>query len=474
MFGDDIFMKFAYKLQELRKGSGMSQEEFAELLGVSRQSVSKWESGKGYPEIDKLIFISNYFNTSLDLLLKDTSDYNSNPSINRSTSKKSSRKKKKSNSICLTKQNYINNSSKDNPTMYISDPVPKKNVKDYPLTTANVSKSSQLRKVNNYQFGSKKKKINVVKVAGVLLAICVGAILSTVGISISNSNDTYVETTMVVENDISYADNYEYNLYNYQWEELYDDEFELSEYEQSLLEDIDFESETILIDTNGGVYSSGYDVVCVYRDAQNDMRNTLNCMNLYSKYVSFDYYENSHFLEVYSYDLDEWIVINDRMLRIYPNQWDNDVSYQIPSQMYIDDFDILSSSVEDWKNYNNYPFENVFRINTQSYAVVSSDILDLCMSATEDRKDLNMSQYIRIYEEYNNKFELVEYSNSNLAFVPKDFIMVNILDIDNNQDEVISESVDEIGQVVINQDASVNINVAEENEITEDNEVIEE
>ena len=48
-------MKFAYKLQELRKGSGMSQEEFAELLGVSRQSVSKWESGKGYPEIDKLI-----------------------------------------------------------------------------------------------------------------------------------------------------------------------------------------------------------------------------------------------------------------------------------------------------------------------------------------------------------------------------------------------------------------------------------
>lgn len=469
-------MKFAYKLQELRKGSGMSQEEFAELLGVSRQSVSKWESGKGYPEIDKLIFISNYFNTSLDLLLKDTSDYNSNPSINRSTSKKSSRKKKKSNSICLTKQDSINNSSKDNPTMYISDPVPKKNVKDYPLTTANVSKSSQLRKVNNYQFGSKKKKINVVKVAGVL-AICVGAIFTAIGVSISNkdtySNDIYVETTMAVEDDIAYADNYEYNLYKYQWEELYDDEFELSEYEQSLLEDINFESEAILIDTNGNVYSSGYDVVCVYRDAQNDMRNTLNCMNLYSKYVSFDYYEDAHFLEVYSYDLDEWIVINDRMLRIYPNQWDNDVSYQVPSKAYIDSGDILSSSVEDWQNYNNYPFENVFRINAQSYAVVSSDILDLCMSATDDRKNLNMSQYIRIYEDYNNKYELVNYSNNHLAFVPKDFIMVNVSDIDNNQSEVVSESQEEINQVVINQDGSIDIDVAEEDEIIEDNEVIE-
>ena len=51
-------MAFASKLQQIRQENGISQEAFAELLGVSRQSVSKWERGRGYPEIDKLIFIS--------------------------------------------------------------------------------------------------------------------------------------------------------------------------------------------------------------------------------------------------------------------------------------------------------------------------------------------------------------------------------------------------------------------------------
>jgi len=41
------------------------------MLNVSRQAISKWESGKGYPEIDKLIFICDYFNVSLDYLLRD-------------------------------------------------------------------------------------------------------------------------------------------------------------------------------------------------------------------------------------------------------------------------------------------------------------------------------------------------------------------------------------------------------------------
>lgn len=66
-------MAFASKLQQIRQENDISQEAFAELLGVSRQSVSKWERGKGYPEIDKLIFISEHFNISLDELLKDSS-----------------------------------------------------------------------------------------------------------------------------------------------------------------------------------------------------------------------------------------------------------------------------------------------------------------------------------------------------------------------------------------------------------------
>lgn len=67
---------FAIKLQELRKQHGLSQEALAEILDVSRQSVSKWESGKIYPEIDKIIFLSEYFNISIDELLKEPSQQN--------------------------------------------------------------------------------------------------------------------------------------------------------------------------------------------------------------------------------------------------------------------------------------------------------------------------------------------------------------------------------------------------------------
>lgn len=61
---------FSNKLQQLRKQNGLSQEALAEILEVSRQSVSKWESGQVYPEIDKIIFISEYFHVSIDELLK--------------------------------------------------------------------------------------------------------------------------------------------------------------------------------------------------------------------------------------------------------------------------------------------------------------------------------------------------------------------------------------------------------------------
>ena len=62
-------MEFCEKLQELRKSRGLTQEELAEALYVSRTAVSKWESGRGYPSIDSLKEISNYFTITIDDLL---------------------------------------------------------------------------------------------------------------------------------------------------------------------------------------------------------------------------------------------------------------------------------------------------------------------------------------------------------------------------------------------------------------------
>lgn len=62
-------MEFNEKLQELRKQKGLTQEELAEVLYVSRTAISKWESGRGYPNIDSLKAISSYFSVSLDDLL---------------------------------------------------------------------------------------------------------------------------------------------------------------------------------------------------------------------------------------------------------------------------------------------------------------------------------------------------------------------------------------------------------------------
>ena len=62
-------MNFANNLQKLRKLSSMSQEALAEKLDVTRQSVSKWESGASYPEMDKLIAICKIFKVDMDTLV---------------------------------------------------------------------------------------------------------------------------------------------------------------------------------------------------------------------------------------------------------------------------------------------------------------------------------------------------------------------------------------------------------------------
>ena len=64
-------MKFGEKLQKLRKEKGMSQEELAARLHVSRQAVSKWENDQGYPETEKMLMIGNIFSVTMDYLLKD-------------------------------------------------------------------------------------------------------------------------------------------------------------------------------------------------------------------------------------------------------------------------------------------------------------------------------------------------------------------------------------------------------------------
>lgn len=64
-------MTFSEKLMDLRRKAGLSQEQLADRLGVTRQSVSKWESGTAMPELVKLISLSDIFGVSVDYLVKD-------------------------------------------------------------------------------------------------------------------------------------------------------------------------------------------------------------------------------------------------------------------------------------------------------------------------------------------------------------------------------------------------------------------
>lgn len=64
-------MKFNEKLMSIRKMKGLSQEELGLELQVSRQTISKWEAGQSYPDFQKLVILSDFFDMTLDELVKD-------------------------------------------------------------------------------------------------------------------------------------------------------------------------------------------------------------------------------------------------------------------------------------------------------------------------------------------------------------------------------------------------------------------
>ncbi|UOE58993.1 helix-turn-helix transcriptional regulator [Priestia filamentosa] len=68
-------MNLSYNLKKKREEKGFSQEHIAQELHISRQSISKWENGNCYPDLDNLIKLSNLYNVSLDELIKGDEDF---------------------------------------------------------------------------------------------------------------------------------------------------------------------------------------------------------------------------------------------------------------------------------------------------------------------------------------------------------------------------------------------------------------
>ena len=71
-------MNIGNRIQHLRKTKGISQEDLANELGVSRQAISKWESAQSLPDIDKIILMSDFFKVSTDYILKGIETNNIN------------------------------------------------------------------------------------------------------------------------------------------------------------------------------------------------------------------------------------------------------------------------------------------------------------------------------------------------------------------------------------------------------------
>ncbi|MCC8048527.1 MAG: helix-turn-helix domain-containing protein [Oscillospiraceae bacterium] len=89
-------MTFGNKILRLRKEKGLSQDALAELLGVSRQAISKWELGETMPDISNVIQLSQFFHVSMDFLLNDEYRSDANiPSVNETEQNEKSRPNKR-------------------------------------------------------------------------------------------------------------------------------------------------------------------------------------------------------------------------------------------------------------------------------------------------------------------------------------------------------------------------------------------
>lgn len=83
-------MELPEKLYTLRRQKGLSQEQLAEALEVSRQAVSKWESGRSVPDPDKLVALSRFFSVSVDWLLREEAEASAVPPTPPKCAKRSS------------------------------------------------------------------------------------------------------------------------------------------------------------------------------------------------------------------------------------------------------------------------------------------------------------------------------------------------------------------------------------------------
>ena len=112
-------MTFGERLYELRNKNNLSQEELAEVLDVSRQSISKWENDKAYPEMTRLLFMSDYFDVSLDYLMRGIKKENNEEKVTADDADKNSNDKYKTKNILLVWNNFLSNLSPNQKTLFM-------------------------------------------------------------------------------------------------------------------------------------------------------------------------------------------------------------------------------------------------------------------------------------------------------------------------------------------------------------------
>lgn len=112
-------MTFGERLYELRNKNNLSQEELAEVLDVSRQSISKWENDKGYPEMTRVLFMSDYFDVPLDYLMRGIKKENNEEKVTADDADKISNDKYKTKNILLVWNNFLSNLSPNQKTLFM-------------------------------------------------------------------------------------------------------------------------------------------------------------------------------------------------------------------------------------------------------------------------------------------------------------------------------------------------------------------